>query len=199
MPDLDDELMLRCKNGDKSAFELIVDRHRGSLVNFISRMGIDYETAEDLAQETFIRMYRAAPRYKVGSAKFTTWMYHIASNLCKNELRNRGRHSRYIVDFNKINGKDGDADDVQDVIAVAPADVIYQPDHQLEQKELQNVVQQAIEKLPEKYRLPLVLRDIQGLDYKEIGKAVKIPVGTVKSRINRARLMLKDKLRSYVM
>jgi RNA polymerase sigma-70 factor (ECF subfamily) len=161
-------------------------------------MGIDYETAEDLAQVTFIRMYKAAPRYKVGSAKFTTWMYNIASNLCKNELRNRGRHSRYITDF-RINRKDGDCYDKQDAIAAASADVIYQPDHQLEQKELQYIVQQAIEKLPEKYRLPLVLRDIQGLDYKEIGEIVKIPVGTVKSRINRARLMLKDKLKSYVM
>ncbi|MBM3237949.1 sigma-70 family RNA polymerase sigma factor [Candidatus Poribacteria bacterium] len=198
MPDVDDKLMLRCKNGDKSAFDLVVERHRLSLVNFIARMGIDYETAEDIAQETFIRIYRAAPRYKVGSAKFTTWMYHIASNLCKNELRNRGRHSRYITDL-KVNGWDDDGDDTQDVIATAPADVLYQPDHQLEQKELQRIVQQAIEKIPEKYRLPLVLRDIQELDYKEISQIVKIPVGTVKSRINRARLMLKDKLKSYVM
>jgi len=197
MPDLDDKLMLRCKNGDKSAFELVVERHRLPLVNFIIRMGIDYETAEDIAQETFIRMYRAAPRYKTGSAKFTTWMYHIASNLCKNELRNRGRHSRYMADL-KLNGWNDDGDDTQDVIATAPADVIYQPEQQLEQKELQNIVQRAIEKLPEKYRLPLVLRDIQELDYREISKIVKIPVGTVKSRINRARLMLKEKLKSYV-
>jgi len=198
MPDLDDKLMLMCKKGDKSAFELVVKRHRLSLVNFIARMGVDYETAEDIAQETFIRMYRAAPRYKVGSAKFTTWMYHIASNLCKNELRNRRRHSRYMVDF-RMNEWDDDCDDKQDVIATAPADVLYQPDHQLEQKELQYIVQRAIEKLPEKYRLPLVLRDIQELDYKEISKIAKIPIGTVKSRINRARLMLKDKLKSYVM
>ena len=198
MPDLDDKSMLMCKNGDNSAFDQIVERHQVSLVNFIARMGIDHGTAEDIAQETFIRIYRAVPRYKMGAAKFTTWMYRIAGNLCKNERRNRGRRSRYMLDA-WAKKCDEDDDDIHDMIAAAPADVTYQPDHQVEQKELQRIVQDAIAKLPEKYRMPLVLRDIQGLDYKEIAQIMKIPVGTVKSRINRARLMLKNKLKNYVL
>ncbi len=196
MPDLDDELMLKCKDGDKDAFSLIVNKYRTPLINFIARMGVDRETAEDLAQETFIRMYRAVPRYKVEAAKFTTWMYKIAVRLCQNELRNRRRRGRYMLKAT-IAGGEGD-DDVHDIVANAPAHVSYRPDYQLQKKELYATVQNAIATLSEKYRVPLVLRDIQEMNYNEISKIMSIPVGTVKSRINRARLMLKDKLKKYM-
>ena len=197
MPDLDDELMKQCQQGDIEAFDLIVRRNQVPLVNFIARFLGDQDSAEDLAQETFVRMFKAIKRYKSGAAKFSTWMYHIASNLCKNELRNRGRRSRFFVD--SVTTESSSPKPIEeDLIATAPAHVSLQPGNQLEQKEREHAVQSAISELPERYRLPLILRDLQELSYEEISQTLNLPLGTTKSRINRARLMLKDKLRSFV-
>ena len=195
MPDLDDELMERYRAGDEDAFTLLVRRHQQPLINFIARYINDRDGAEDLAQETFIRIFKASRRYKPGQAHFKTWMYHIASNLCKNELRNRGRRNRYTVD--RVVEGDGDSEQI-DLIENAPADVASQPEVALERKELHDAIQRAIAELPEQYRMPLVLRDLQGLSYDEISSALELRSGTTKSRINRARLMLKDKLKSYI-
>ncbi len=195
MPDLDDELMERYRAGDEDAFTLLVRRHQQPLINFIARYINDRDGAEDLAQETFIRIFKAARRYKPGQAHFKTWMYHIASNLCKNELRNRGRRNRYRAD-NVVDG-DGDSEQI-DLIENAPADAASQPEVALERKELHDAIQRAIAELPEQYRMPLILRDLQGLSYDEISDTLELRSGTTKSRINRARLMLKDKLKSYV-
>ena len=199
MPELDDELMQRFQKGDEDAFNLLVRRHQKPLVNFIARYTGDKDNAEDLAQETFIRMFKAADRYKPGRAQFKTWMYFIAKNLCKNEIRNRGRRERYLVDniISNDNSTDGNDEEI-DLIASAPADAAFQPEVALERKELRNTIQKAIAELPDQYRLPLVLRDIQGLSYDEIGNILELRSGTTKSRINRARLMLKDKLKSYM-
>ena len=198
MRDLDDELMERYRAGDENAFTLLVRRHQQPLVNFIARFINDRDSAEDLAQETFIRIFKASRRYKPGRAQFKTWMYHIATNLCKNELRNRGRRDRYRVD--NVVESDGDAGDSEqiDLIESAPADVSFQPEVALERKELHDAIQTAIAELPEQYRVPLVLRDLQGLSYDEISEVLELRSGTTKSRINRARLMLKDKLQSFV-
>ena len=198
MPDLDDELMQQCQQGNMEAFDLIVRRNQVPLVNFIARFLGDQDSAEDLAQETFVRMFKAIKRYKSGAAKFSTWMYHIASNLCKNELRNRGRRGRFFVDSVATDSSSGLEPTEEDLIATAPAHVSLQPSNQLEQKEREHAVQSAISELPERYRLPLVLRDLQELSYEEISETLNLPIGTTKSRINRARLMLKDKLRSFV-
>lgn len=199
MPELDDELMQRFQKGDEDAFNLLVRRHQKPLINFIARYTGDKDNAEDLAQETFIRMFKAADRYKSGRAQFKTWMYFIAKNLCKNEIRNRGRRERYQVDNIVPNDNSTDGNDEEiDLIASAPADAAFQPEVALERKELRNTVQKAIAELPDQYRLPLVLRDIQGLSYDEIGNILELRSGTTKSRINRARLMLKDKLKSYM-
>ncbi|MXY29028.1 sigma-70 family RNA polymerase sigma factor [Candidatus Poribacteria bacterium] len=195
MPDLDDELMERYRAGDEDAFTLLVRRHQQPLINFIARYINDRDSAEDLAQETFVRIFKASPRYKPGQAHFKTWMYHIAANLCKNELRNRGRRNRYRVD-NVVDGN-GDSERI-DLIESAPADAAFQPEVALERKELHDAIQSAIAELPEQYRVPLVLRDLQGLSYDEISETLELRSGTTKSRINRARLMLKDKLKSYV-
>ena len=195
MPDLDDELMERYRAGDEAAFTLLVRRHQQPLINFIARYINDRDSAEDLAQETFIRIFKASRRYKPGQAHFKTWLYHIASNLCKNELRNRGRRNRYRVD--SVIESDGDSEQI-DLIENAPADAASQPEVALERKELHEAIQRAIAELPERYRLPLVLRDLQGLSYDEISDTLELRSGTTKSRINRARLMLKDKLKSYV-
>lgn len=195
MPDLDDELMERYRAGDEDAFTLLVRRHQQPLINFIARYINDRDGAEDLAQETFVRIFKASPRYKPGQAHFKTWMYHIAANLCKNELRNRGRRNRYRVD-NVVEGN-GESERI-DLIESAPADAAFQPEVALERKELHDAIQKAIAELPEQYRAPLVLRDLQGLSYDEISETLGLRSGTTKSRINRARLMLKDKLKSYV-
>ena len=199
MPDLDDELMRRCQQGEVEAFDLIVRRNRTPLVNFIARFLGDRDSAEDLAQETFVRMFKATKRYRAGAAKFSTWMYHIASNLCRNELRNRGRRGRFFVDSVSIEEKSSkglEAD--EDVISTAPAHVSLQPENQLERKERKQAVQSAISALPERYRLPLILRDVQDRSYEEISEILDLPLGTTKSRINRARLMLKDKLKYFL-
>ncbi len=199
MPELDDELMQRFQKGDEEAFNLIVRRHQHPLINFITRFTGDKDNAEDLAQETFIRMFKAANRYKPGRAQFKTWMYFIAKNLCKNEIRNRGRRDRYRVDNIITEGNsNNDNEDEIDLIASAPADIALQPEVALERKELNNVIQDAIAELPEQYRFPLILRDIQGLSYDEISKILELRNGTTKSRINRARVMLKDKLKPYM-
>jgi RNA polymerase sigma-70 factor (ECF subfamily) len=196
MRDLDDELMERYQAGDENAFTLLVRRHQQPLVNFIARFINDRDGAEDLAQETFIRIFKASRRYKPGRAQFKTWMYHIATNLCKNELRNRGRRDRYRVD-NVVDSDGGDSEQI-DLIESAPADAAFQPEVALERKELHDAIQTAIAELPEQYRVPLVLRDLQGLSYDEISEVLELRIGTTKSRINRARLMLKDKLQSFV-
>lgn len=199
MSELDDELMQRFQKGDEEAFNLIVRRHQQPLINFIARFTGDKDNAEDLAQETFIRMYKAANRYKPGRAQFKTWMYFIAKNLCKNEMRNRGRRDRYRVDniITEDNSNNENGDEI-DLIASAPADVSFQPEVAIERKELNNAIHDAITELPEQYRFPLILRDIQGLSYDEISKILELRSGTTKSRINRARLMLKDKLKPYM-
>lgn len=199
MVELDDELMLRFQKGDEEAFNLLVRRHHKPLINFIARFTGDRDNAEDLAQETFIRIYKAADRYKQGRAKFKTWMYIIAKNLCKNELRNRSRRDRYRVDNTTMSqhANDGDSEEI-DIVASAAANSTYQPEVALQRKELNKTIQTAIEELPEQYRYPLILRDIQGLSYDEISDILELRSGTTKSRINRARIMLKDKLKPYM-
>ena len=199
MVELDDELMLRFQKGDEEAFNLLVRRHHKPLINFIARFTGDRDNAEDLAQETFIRIYKAADRYKQGRAKFKTWMYIIAKNLCKNELRNRSRRDRYRVNNTTINqhSTDGASEEI-DIVASAPANSSYQPEVALQRKELNKTIQTAIGELPEQYRYPLILRDIQGLSYDEISDILQLRSGTTKSRINRARIMLKDKLKPYM-
>lgn len=199
MPELDDELMQRFQKGDESAFTLLVRRHQQPLINFIARFIDDRDAAEDLAQETFIRVFKAAHRYQPGRARFNTWMYQIAKNLCKNELRNRSRRDRYRVDnvVSKSDSIDEEGEQI-DRIASAPADAAFQPEVALERKELRNAIHTAIAELPEQYRLPLILRDLQGLSYDEISEILELRSGTTKSRINRARLMLKDKLKSFM-
>lgn len=192
MSESDDELIARCRNGDMSAFDLIVQRYKVPLVNFAYRFVDDQETAEDLAQETFIRIYKNVKRYRKDMAGFRTWMYRIAANLCKNELRYRNRRLEILANP-PIDNRDTDSDPIE-----SASDISAGPDRQLEEKELQRVLAQAISRLPEKLRATLILRDIEGMPYEEISRIIKRPVGTVKSRINRARLMLKDEMAAYM-
>lgn len=191
MSDSDRKLMERLKDGDMSAFDEIVEKHKVSLINFAYRFVGNRETAEDIAQETFIRIYNNANRYRSDKAGLRTWMYRIAANLCKNELRSRKRRSKVLV-----SPAMGDQEGIYNIMENTPDDSPG-ADSQLEEKELQNILSSAISRLPEKLRAVLILRDIEGMAYDEISQILKKPTGTIKSRLNRARLMLKGKMAVY--
>ncbi|PYS44091.1 MAG: RNA polymerase subunit sigma-24 [Acidobacteria bacterium] len=177
--------------GDEDAFAELVARYRNQITSYIYRMTSDYDGAVDLAQETFMRVYRAAARYQTTHA-FSTYIYRIATNLAISELRKRKRR-RLVSLTGLLTSADGqeprdfDAPDERPLQDVSLVDF-----------ERRQFVKRAISTLPEKYRAPLVLRDVEGKSYDEIAAILSTSEGTVKSRINRARNFLRDKMRSYV-
>ena len=184
----DEQLMLNAGQGDRNAFDELVRRYSSRMVNVAYQVLGDRELAEDVAQETFLRAYKSAARYRQIS-KFSTWLYTIALNLCRNELRRR-KFKTYSLE--------GMAErDEESKVRVDIPDEKTQPDLDMERKEAGTLVRQAVEKLPEKFKTPLVLRDIQELTYEEISEILDLPEGTVKSRINRGRLRVKEILRPY--
>jgi len=177
--------------GNEDAFAELVSRYRNQITSYIYRMTNDYDGAVDLAQETFMRVYRAAGRYQTTHA-FSTYIYRIATNLAISELRKRKR--RRLV---SLTGLVTSADGQEPRDFDAPDERPLQ-DVSLVDSERRQVVKRAISTLPEKYRAPLVLRDVEGKSYDEIAAILRTSEGTVKSRINRARNFLRDKMRSYV-
>ena len=177
--------------GDEDAFAELVSRYRNQITSYIYRMTNDYDGAVDLAQETFMRVYRAAGRYQTTHA-FSTYIYRIATNLAISELRKRKR--RRLVSLTGLLTSD-DGHEARDFDA---ADERPLQDVNLVDSEKRAVVKRAISTLPEKYRAPLVLRDVEGKSYDEIAEILRTSEGTVKSRINRARNFLRVKMRSYV-
>jgi len=161
-------------------------RHRGSIVNFLNRLISDRDRAEDLAQEVFLRVYRHAGTYRV-TARFTTWLYTIASNLGKNELRNRARRRN-------VSMEDTARELRQDDYHLGTREDFLLPDRITDLNDRQRKVRVAIQSLPEHFRMMLVLRDIEGFTYEEIASMLELPLGTVKSRINRARLEFKNRI-----
>ncbi|MBL8196747.1 MAG: sigma-70 family RNA polymerase sigma factor [Blastocatellia bacterium] len=187
----DHELVLAVGQGDEAAFQEIVQRYRSQIINFIYRMINDYDRAIDLSQETFLRIYTSANRYQA-TYSFSTYIYRIASNLAISELRQRKRR-RWISFFSPFRGKDDEQEQEMDFPAQAPLQ-----DEVMIDTERRKAVTTAIQSLPEKYRLTLVMRDVEGLSYEQIVDITGLSEGTVKSRINRARNLLKDKLQKYV-
>lgn len=181
--DSDENLMLRVGQGQRAAFDEIVRRYTRKMVNLAYQITGDRDQAEDIAQETFLRAYKSAARY-TEMAKFSTWLYTIAINLCRNELRRR-RFKPYSLEEMAEREDEGK-------LRIDIVDERSKPDADLERKEISLLVQRAIAMVPTKFRVPLVLRDIQDLSYEEIGAMLKLPEGTVKSRINRARLKVKE-------
>ena len=177
--------------GDEDAFAELVSRYRNQITNYIYRMTSDYDGAVDLAQETFVRVYRAAGRYQTTHA-FSTYIYRIATNLAISELRKRKR--RRLVSLTGLLAS-ADGEEMRDFDA--PDEKPLQ-DTNLVDTEKRRVVKKAISTLPEKYRAPLVLRDVEGKSYDEIAQILSTSEGTVKSRINRARNFLREKMRNYV-
>lgn len=181
----DEDLMARVAADDEKAFTELVRRFQGRVTNLVSRVLNDRECADDLAQEVFLRVYVHRRNYRHGS-KFSTWLFTIAANLAKNEIRRRVRRRNWF-------SLDALGEMLKDS-AIQLADPAEGQERTLEREQLQAAIGRSIATVPEKYRLALVLRDIEGLPYEEIAQVLGIPGGTVRSRINRARSMLKRKL-----
>jgi len=185
----DEDLMDHVVAGSEAAFACIVDRYKNRLQNVIYRYIRDVQRAEDLAQEAFVRVYLHRERYRK-TGKFSTWIFTIAVNLAKNEIRRKVR-LKNVLSLEHLQELLGSAE------PLIKDDRQPATDLQAERGQTSEVVSKAIAKLPEVYREALILRDIEGLTYEEIAEILEIPGGTVRSRINRARIMLKDKLKGF--
>jgi RNA polymerase sigma-70 factor (ECF subfamily) len=180
----DAEILAEVASGNIDAYGRIVSRYRGRLFNFVLRFVGDRETAEDIVQETFLRAFRKRKEYRA-IANFSTWLFTIAGNLAKSELRRRKRWRLFSLH------RDDDSD-----TGIELPDESFRPDRVAESSLADVQIQDAILALPENYRQVILLRDVEGMSYQEIAEIVKCPVGTVKSRVNRARLKLQQKLKN---
>jgi RNA polymerase sigma-70 factor, ECF subfamily len=165
--------------GEERAFQELVSRYQTRLLNFIYRTIGDRERAEDLVQEVFIRVYRHLHRFD-RSKKFSTWIYTIASNLAKNELRNRSRNPLVLFQAIKKNWQDDDR-------PLQFEDPASRPDDLYRKRHLRELVEESVDRLPEHHRQVFVLRELEGKSYEEIAEITSCNLGTVKSRLNRAR------------
>jgi RNA polymerase sigma-70 factor (ECF subfamily) len=175
----DSELVGAFLDGEERAFEELVERYQTRLLNFIYRTVGDRERAEDLVQEVFIRVYRHLHRFD-RSKKFSTWAYTIASNLAKNELRNRSRNPLVFFQTIKKNWQDDDR-------PLQFEDATSRPDDLYRKRHLRALVEASVDQLPEHHRQVFVLRELEGKSYEEIAEITGCNLGTVKSRLNRAR------------
>ncbi|HEX9632172.1 MAG TPA: sigma-70 family RNA polymerase sigma factor [Gemmatimonadales bacterium] len=186
----DSEVVAAYLAGDRRAFDVLVDRYQRRLLNFVYRTIGDRERGEDLVQEVFIRVHRHLHRFDQ-SKKFSTWIYTIASNLAKNELRNRSRNP--LVLFQAIR-KDDDADQRP----LQFEDKHSRPDDLFRKRHLRELVEWAVAQLPEHHRIVFVLRELEGKTYEEIAEITDCNLGTVKSRLNRARARFAQIMGPYV-
>jgi RNA polymerase sigma-70 factor, ECF subfamily len=174
----DEELVRLFIEGRERAFTELMDRYSRRIVNYIYRIIGDRDRAEDLLQDTFVRVYRNIDRFDQ-TRKFSTWLYTIATNLAKNELRNAGRSP--LMYFQNLFYRKEDQEMFEAV------DTANKPDDELYKSQLKDLVAQAVEKLPERHKLVFTLRETQGKSYEEIAEILDCNIGTVKSRLNRAR------------
>jgi len=181
---VDRELVARVQRGDKKAFDVLVLKYQHKIVNLISRYIHDKDESLDVAQEAFIRAYRALPRFR-GESAFYTWLYRIAINTAKNFLVSQGRRPP---------DSDIDAVDAEYYEVGKTLNDNASPERILLKDEIEAVVYSAIEQLPEDLRTAITLRELDGMSYDEIATAMDCPVGTVRSRIFRARETIDKKL-----
>jgi len=175
----DNGLVTAYLDGASLAFDVLVERYQTRLLNFVYRTVGDRERAEDLVQEVFVRVYRHLARFD-RSKKFSTWIYTIASNLAKNELRNRARNP--LVYFQTMTSGWEDEDRPLEF-----EDTNARPDDAFDRRHLRELVDAAVRRLPEHHRQVFVLRELEGRSYEEIAEMTSCNLGTVKSRLNRAR------------
>lgn len=180
----DEELIAKFQNGDLYAFDQIVHRYKDPLINFVYHFLGDRIDAEDVVQETFLRVYRNKHLYR-SIAKFSTWIYTIASNLAKTELRRRRR--RRLLSLSQMGFDEKDYEIVDEDMRT--------PEGIVDGKMHEKIIQKEIDALPVKFKEVVVLRDVQEFSYEEISQILGIPIGTVKSRVNRGRLRLQKKLK----
>lgn len=186
---LDDlALVVQTREGNRDAFAALVGRYQERVVNICARGVGDADAAHDVAQEVFIKAYRGLERFQ-GDSRFFTWLFRIATNEAISARRKRSRHDR----VRSLEGGGGRGDD-GDERRQDPPDTTYEPSAEAMRHDEQAVVQRAIAELDDEQAQVILLRDIDGLSYQEIAEVVQAPIGSVKSRIHRARLALKDRL-----
>jgi RNA polymerase sigma-70 factor, ECF subfamily len=178
----DEQLFQRYTDGDEGGFQLLMERYEPRIQGFLRKRLSDEERVEDLTQDTFLRIHRARDSYDPGR-KFSTWIHTIANNLLKNEFRNRSR--RRETAFSELRPD-------HPATGVAPRPIEFEsggadPEQETYRSELRQAIGTAIERMDEHHRIPFVMREVEDLSYEEIAEAIGIPVGTVKSRLNRAR------------
>lgn len=182
--ELDKDLVLRVQQGDKSAYDLLVIKYQHRIIQLVNRYVKDPSEAQDVAQEAFIKAYRALGNFR-GDSAFYTWLYRIAINTAKNYLVSRSRrYSDYQVDIQ-------DAEQVENAPQLKAMDT---PENLLLNDEIVKVIKSAIEKLPEEMKVAIMLREFEGMSYEDIAQTMECPVGTVRSRIFRAREAIDEKL-----
>jgi RNA polymerase sigma-70 factor (ECF subfamily) len=174
---LDQELVERVQSGEKAAFDILVRKYEHKLANVISRYIHDQSEVLDVAQDAFIKAYRALPNFR-GDSAFYTWLYRIAINTAKNHL---------VAASRRPPKNDVDAQEAEQFEAGSGLKEYATPERLALRSELAGTIQDAIEELPEELRVAIVLRELEGLSYEEIANAMECPIGTVRSRIFRAR------------
>lgn len=174
----DEDLIALVQQGQKRAYDELVRRFKGRLYSFILRMVGDPVEAEELAQDTLIRAYIHADKYRE-IAKFSTWLFTIATNLVRNQVRKRKRQP-FLLTLDP-------APEDDDRAPLDPADPVADPTRDIEGDELGRLIAEATRQIPEKYRIPFLLREVEELSYEEIQQVTGLKLGTVRSRINRAR------------
>ena len=184
--EIDQKLVERAQAGDKHAFEMLVEKYQRKLGRLLSRFIRDQAEVEDVAQEAFIKAYRALPAFR-GDSAFYTWLYRIGINTAKNYLVAQGRRAPTSTEF--------DADEAEGFEDAGQLRDINTPESILQSKQIGDTINAAMADLPEELRNAILLREIEGLSYEEIAVAMCCPIGTVRSRIFRAREAVAEKLR----
>ncbi len=179
----ENEIVKRARDGDEKAFEYIVKKYQNKVANLIFKIIGDQDIVEDLTQEVFLRVMESLKDYKFGSAIYT-WIYRITVNICIDEIRKRQRSRAFSLD---------------NIVSQNPkSEPSYSPvEKTFERREMREIIENAISKLPAEYKTVIVLREFEDLSYEEIAKILKIRIGTVKSRIFRARKLLAEYLKEY--
>lgn len=182
---LDAELVKRVQSGDTGAFDLLVQKYQHKVINLVGRFVSDHAECQDIAQDAFIKAYRAIPNFR-GDSQFYTWLYRIAANTAKNHLASRAR---------KAPGYTVDVEDAQYFEGESGLKEFSNPENLLLTEEIREVVFDTIDKLPEDLKSAITLREIDGLSYEDIATVMDCPIGTVRSRIFRAREVIDKELR----